>query len=533
MTATDQAPRRTRFVRVLAAGAAVTVGTTAIAFAGAAPASASTTPLAQSVGRFLDGEAGGNPIQGVVDLKDARATAPGQPSQQNPLDAKLLGQAEVPIGHQLQLPGGGALQLGAVNQVAVAHNDGFAYGGSGAVSNSGGISAGGDNSKYPADAKIHLSSKDLGSVPIPGLPPLPGVPKIPGSHLPAIGDISAGVGAISAIARTNSGGSFAAPQYKIASLTLTLKSPALAALLKRLANGGKQLKPLLDPIYAALGTLGQPVPDSCKLPVGKLPSTVALDNGAVVIDPANGSITIDLAKLLQTLGANLNALPPNTDLLAYVLNNLGRILSKGLGHVANGLLKPLKTLGEDCVNDLPTGIAQDLLDQLTTGQTKLENALDGIAAQLEQGGAPLLAQLTDNLGKAIAVGVNVQQGAYPLAGAPAPTYRFISALGPSPDQATPLVVGQGVVRAIEIKVANGQGASLALGNAAAGPSSRPAPTSSQPAPVPSTAIPTGVPAGNAANSGGNSPLPLIVLLVVLALGGGGAFAYRARGRFSR
>src|SRR5579875_990357 len=187
MTATDQAPRRTRFVRILAAGAAVTLGSTAVAFAGAAPASATTTPLAQSVGRYLDGEAGGNPIQAVVDLKDARAKAPGQPSQQNPLDAKVLGKADVPIGHHLQLPGKGVFHLGAVNQVAVAHNDGFAYGASGAVSNSGGISSGGNNSKYPADARIDLSSKNFGSVPIPGLPKLPGVPGVPGGHMPALG----------------------------------------------------------------------------------------------------------------------------------------------------------------------------------------------------------------------------------------------------------------------------------------------------------------------------------------------------------
>jgi hypothetical protein len=47
-----------------------------------------------------------------------------------------------------------------------------------------------------------------------------------------------------------------------------------------------------------------------------------------------------------------------------------------------------------------------------------------------------------------------------------------------------------------------------------------------------TAIPTGVPAGNAAGPGGTSPLPLVVLLLVVALGGGGALAYRTRGRFT-
>jgi hypothetical protein len=131
-------------------------------------------------------------------------------------------------------------------------------------------------------------------------------------------------------------------------------------------------------------------------------------------------------------------------------------------------------------------LVKALTKQLEQGQKQLENALEQVANQLSQAGAPGLKQLTDNLGKAIAIGVNVQQGAFPPADEPSPTYRFMSALAPTPDQATPGVAGQGVVRAIEIKVANGQGASLALGNAAAGPGSRPAPPrSAPPTPVPS------------------------------------------------
>jgi hypothetical protein len=50
-----------------------------------------------------------------------------------------------------------------------------------------------------------------------------------------------------------------------------------------------------------------------------LPPTLSLDHGAVVLDPSTGSITVNVGALLRTLGARLNALPPNTDLLAYVL----------------------------------------------------------------------------------------------------------------------------------------------------------------------------------------------------------------------
>lgn len=553
MTATPSPARRSRTVRAVAVGAALSVAATGVALAGAGPAAAATTAYAQSVGRFLDGSLGGRPIQSIADLKDARATAPGSTSQQNPLDAKLLGQAEVPIGHALQLPGGGAFTLGAVNQVAHAHNNGAAYGASGAVSNSGAISAGGNNNAYPADATIDLSDAALGpvSIPtIPGLPHLPripGLPKLPGGSAPALGGLYANIGAISAIASTKAGGSFATPRYKIASLALALKSPALAALLKQLAKGGKQLAPIIGALKTLLSSLpgNQKLPKSCQPSFTSLPAPIRLDYGAVVVSPRSGAITVNLGALLRTLGVKLNALPPNTDLLAYVLNNLGRILSRGLAKVVNGIIDPIKALGQNCVNDitnnsgLPPALLstlKPLLKQLTSGQKQLEAALQKIADQLSAAGAPGLKQLTDNLAKIVRIGVNVQQGTFPLPTEASPTYRFTSALVSTPDQATATVPGQGVVRALEIDIAGSQGAALALGNAAAGPSSSPtAPPSTTPptGSVPSTQIPTGVPAGAAADNGGSSALPLIMLLVVLTMGGGGVIALRSRGRFTR
>jgi hypothetical protein len=543
MPATLSSSRRSCTVRAVAVGAALSIAATGAALAGAGPAAAATTPYAQSVGRFLDGAAGGQPIQSVVDLKDARATAPGSTSQQNPLDAKAFGQAEVPIGHSLQLPGGGVFTLGAVNQVAHAHNNGAAYGASGAVSNSGGISSGGNNSAYPADAKIDLSDKSLGSVPIPGLPKLPGVPGVPGGKQPALGGISADIGAISALAKTHAGGSFATPRYKIASLGLQLKSPALAALLQQLAQGGQQLQSAIDTIAQQLKKLKLPFPTAaCTPDFGSVPGPIKLDKGAVVLDPSTGSITVDVGALLSTIGVDLNALPPNTDLLAYVLNNLGRILSHGLANVVNGLINPIRNLGSSCSDALSNEkvvgtLIKALIKNLASGQKKLERQLQNIADQVSSATAPGLKQLTDNLAKAVAIGANVQQGAFPLSSEPSPKYRFNSALAATPDQATPVVPGQGVVRALEIDVASTQGGSLALGNAAAGPSSAPAPTPSASvsptAVAPSTQIPTGVPAGAAADNGGSSALPLVALLIVLTVGGGGAIALRGRGRFTR
>ena len=120
------------------------------------------------------------------------------------------------------------MHFGAVNQVAKAQSNGYAYGASGAVSNSGGVSAGGQNG-YPANATIDLSPK---AVPTPGTLPLPGA-----GNLAALGGVSATIGAVSGLASTPAG--FTKPgttDYNIAGLGLSLGSPALGGFLGQLAD---------------------------------------------------------------------------------------------------------------------------------------------------------------------------------------------------------------------------------------------------------------------------------------------------------
>jgi hypothetical protein len=521
-----------RLRRALVAGVTASAVVASIVVIDGAPgAAAADKPLAQSVGRFLDGSVGGNPLQQLADVKDARAVNPGTTSAQNPLDATLLGKLELPLSGALQLPGGGVFTLGAVNQVAQAKSDGSAYGASGAVSNSGGISLGG-SSEFPADATIDLSDAALGSLPIPGLPGLPGS----GTSADALGGVHAVIGAVSGLAQTKTGGDPVTPEYQIAGLALKLDSPLLAALLQQLVNGGKALQGLLSQVLAALGAAGITVPTACTVTLTTLPPPISLDKGAVVVDAAKATVTIDLEKLLEQLGLDLNKLPANTDLLAYVLGNLGRILSHGLENVIDGLINPIKATGTACltaITGLPGigGILGNLLTTLQAGEPKLEQALNSVADKLSSAGAPGLKLLTDNLAKVAAIGVNVESG--PGKAADNTKYKFTSALKPTPDQATPAVADQTLVRAIEIDVLGGQLAALALGNAAAGPST-PAvapPSSSTPVPtttVPGTAIPTGVPAGQA-QTGGTPTLPLVLLVLGLLMAAGGAATWRLRG----
>jgi hypothetical protein len=444
-----------------------------------------------------------------------------------------------------------------VNQVATADIDGSSAGGSGLVKNSGGVSLGGNDSAYPADATIDLSAAALGSVPIPALPAIPGLPTggtaTSATNVAALGGVRAQIGALGAVASTKKGGDFRSPTYDIAGLKLVLGSPALGRLLQTLAAGNKSVSGLISALTAALGAL----PGStnlgsakCALTPGTAPTTIRLDRDptnssayAVVIDPATATLTVDLAALLHVLKLDINDLPANTDLLAYVLNNLGKILADGLSGVISGITTPLQKLGADCLSLLPAPVQTLLATLFTTlsnGQQQLSTALSGVAAQLSSAGAPGLKALTDGLAQVVAIGVNVQQGAFPLAGAANAKYGYTSKLKATPDQGTAVVSGQGVVRALEIDVLGGQVASLALANAAAGPSNPQAPADSSstpvtPAPstaVPATDIPTGVPAGMGTTHGGSPVLPITLLSLALVFAAGGAAAYRFRGRLN-
>ena len=524
--------------------------------ASAADASAAAPLNAQSVGRFLDGAAGGNPIQDLADLADARATAPGTQSAQNPLDVTVLNALNLPLTGALQLPGGGVFQLGAANQVAVAHTDGLSYGASGAVNNSGGVSLGGNNGAFPANATIDLSAAALGSVGLPGLPTLPGLPGVPGGSAAALGGISASVGAVAGLAQTpQSGGTLPAGQKPaasyVASVDLNIGSPALGALLT-------QVKTLLNPaiLTGLLGPIAAIItlPDSCQLSPSALPTTISLENGAIVIDPASANIHVKLGPLVQTLlGKDIsNLTTSNFDLIDFLVKNLPTILSQGLEGVVDGLITPLQTQFTNCLAALgPLGPAVTaLLGALNTGKTTLENALNGLASQLGAVGASGLTALADGIKGIVDIGLNVQSG--PGIQPHDATYPFTTQLNATPSQATPVVANQTLVRAIEINVlsaapavANLAGslaapagsalATLALGNAAAGPSTVVAPPTT---PVPTTAaagaanIPTGVPAGLAEPTG-SLDLPLVLLIAGLLLASGGAVTWKLRGRHAR
>lgn len=518
-------PQTTRRAgRTIASALALALATgTVLLFAGSGSAAAAGRPHAQAVGRFLDGQLGPQSLEDVVDVKDARATNPGSVSDQNPLDVTLDKQQTLPLSHKLQLPGSGdTIHFGAANQVAKALSNGYAYGASGAVANSGGASIGGDDHAYPADATFNLSQASL-----PGSLSLPGA-----GSLPALGGITLELGAVSALAQTPVGiGRAARTDYAIGKLRLTIGSPALGGVLAKLSDA---LKAPSLPKSQLPG-----LPASCSFHDQVL-SRISLDHGAVTINPGSGALTVDVAALLHELGLNLNDLPANTDLLKSVLNYLSSTngLAKGLQNALNDVFGPLKSNFETCVADFASkfppplnALPKSVMTAINDGQTQVEAAISDTIDKLAgtTGSTDALAPLTDGLKKAIDIGANVQPHE--------PSGSFHSALRATPDQATPVVPGQTVVRALEINLLPAAGSSpaatIALANAAAGPSSAVdaghavAPTRPAPNVVSNSVIPTAVPAGQGTR-GGSSTLPLTLLSLGVVMAGAGAVAWRLR-----
>ena len=596
---TSARPRR-RLVRLTALGVTVGVAAATIVGSTGASAAAAPKPKAQAVGRFLDGSVGGNPIEQLADVVDARATAAPNTSNRNPLEAKLLGQLDLPLGNALQLPGGGALNLGAANQLADANTDGSSLGASGAVSNSGGVSLGGDNSAFPASAQLNLSAAALGSVTLPTLPTLPGLPTtgLPTGSLDALGGITGSIGAVHGIVQTKKGGKIVTPSSGVADVKLNIGSPALGGLLTQLTailnptvltnliptsslpTGGVSSLPgglggILTPILGGVGVpTGGATSTDCSL-TATAPTSIPLEQGAVVIDIANATISVDVGKLVKVLlGKDISNLDTsNFDLVDFLVTNLPKILSTGLTSLVTGITDPLEAQFKACVgliNAVPvvgsvtSGLITTLLGILDTGKTQLLGAISTVTAPLTSASAAPLTALASGLKQVIDIGLNVQSG--PGIQKKETTYPFTTGLEATPNQATPVVAKQTMVRAIEVDVLSAAGgatgslpalpalgfrqaaaprtltaaggvAVLALGNAAAGPSTAttavatptPTPTTS----VPNTAIPTGVPAGAAGHLGGGSPaLPIVIVLIGLVLAGGGVTAYRFRGKLS-
>jgi hypothetical protein len=531
MTATDRTPDhgrsargrtgRRRWVPLAAATAAAALTAGAIATAGGGTAGAATAPHAQSAGNFLDATIGGNPIDNIAKLAFARAQNPGSTTDQNPLDVTLLNAINLPLTGSLQLPKLLGIDLGAVNQVALAKSDGASYGATGAVLNSGGVSVGGNNSSLPASAGIDLCASAIANS------------QCGTSAADALGEVKASINGVSSIARTpkfgpplgngwpSGCGQSSATCYDIASLDLSLGSPQLGSLLSGVTQA----------VGGVLGTLGNVLagvpglPANCSLSPDSVPTTISLAGGAVTLNVATATLTVSVDALLKSLGLDINAFAPNTDLVSWLLTHLSDVLSTGLSKTVDDIVDPLKTQIGNCL-DAIKGLGNVVVNLLTAVENAVGTATNALGNVLD----PILnalTPLTNALKNVIDIGVNVQPQVS--------SGDFTSALDTNPKQGMtpPPVPYEHTVRAVEVKVLGDNGVTLALANSAAGPSN-PAvtPPTSPPTSVPPTNVPTGVPAGMGSH-GGTPALPLILLVLAGVFAAGGVASYRMRGSLNR
>lgn len=425
-------PTPSRARQGVALGVTTVVSATAVV-AGSGVANAADKPVSQGKGVFLSGFALGKNLDDIVKVNSAAAANMGDKdtvSDINPLGVTLLNSLNIPLGPVNLLKGNGLLTLGAVNQAAVAKKDGSAVAGSGAVSDSGAIAVGGKNGVPASTAKLDLGAlldSSLGTDLVGGL-----------------ADLDLSVGAISASANQAKGeNGKQTGDYNIASLKLNLQSPLLANLLGGLnltssqnllgggltgllngtGTGALDLNSLLGGL---LGTLGLSNPQLTAANVPVLSDIVAaqdltVGDGAVTVDLSNGKITVDVEKLLQKLGLDLNNLPPNTELVRLILNALTEHITDLVKGVVKGLVNDIT----DAVGNITvSGTATNLLSQVVpldlssiTTQIDavlagvLDTVLDPVSSLLNSVGGTLLDPLFNALESLLSIRVNVQNKA--------------------------------------------------------------------------------------------------------------------------
>lgn len=318
---------------------AVSVVTLAALGAVMIPLAAQAAPsVSQGEGRLLTASILGVSSAPLLALDGADAVNPlglGDVVADVPLDATALGALGLTVAPGVNLFGSpGIIQLGAVGQYAGANDDGSSVAFSGTVSE--------------ASSLIGVSTVTTGSnvgTPGAGDSATIGVNTaqlLGGANLV---DLTVGVGAVAASAQQPISG---APtgDYTVSNLDVTVGGTLVGGTIT-------SLDAVVAPLIASVNLLG----------------------GTPIVDPlAGGQITVTLADLLAVAGvANVDALPPGTNLLTY----LPAAVTAELTSIVNTLLTTLQT---EITNAGVLGLA--LLPALATVQAAVVPILSGLSTTL-------------------------------------------------------------------------------------------------------------------------------------------------------
>jgi hypothetical protein len=341
------------------------------------PAMAAPAPVSQAAGRFLSGAANGTNFDSIAALDGESAINNGGPAvvHQRDISGSVLGQQLPKLPGGVQLPGGGVLTLGAVNQYTRADPDGSSHGASGAITNSGAIGFGGDSAPQ-SDSTLDLTGS--------------------ANPLAALGGLKVRLGALSATAGQAKGkNGVQSGDYEIASLKIILRSPALAGAIRQLTSGSGDV-PGLSGLISTLGGDGLNIrpQQNVNTPNPTTPLTSALaslgdvnfGDGAITGSLSAGALTIDVAKLLKALlNLDLNNLPPNTHLAPYIARALPQALSNGVAQLQKQLTTQFDRLALQLNKTMPAKTTQaqaalamlvkPVTDALSTGASGLSSAV--------------------------------------------------------------------------------------------------------------------------------------------------------------
>ena len=363
---------------------------------GANAAFALPTDDSEAEGRLLTGNTAAVDLNSIADLAGAYSADPSASGAVNhPLSADVLNALNIDLGDGLQLFGpNGIVGVGALGQYANTAPGAVPLASSGLVNADGSIAVGSGDPTENAYV-------DLG-------------PILAGAGLDALlDDARLELGAISGLATYDEAG---APQgdYQIASGTLLLTSPAIAALTGELVDtlgqvsgpindlageGGvidSTINPLLTPLVDTLNGLLLGIGSIDELGVtatvdldleaaveSALAEPLTSEDSVLTIDLSTGTVAVDLARLVaDTQGGDydgtLNGLPVNTELLDpdLVQAALDGAIGSTLDQIP-GLLVEVVTdaLHAADVNIAITGAINSLLGNIGTVDIRLSGTL--------------------------------------------------------------------------------------------------------------------------------------------------------------
>lgn len=360
--------RRTPAWKPIAGVAAATI---AIAGFGVAPATAATGDPSQAAADFLRAElVGGDLLQAAT----AYAANPGGPtSDADPLDVSLLGGDIELVSSGLQLPlitdgtAPGLLDLGqagALSSYASTPSTTSSIAATGLITEDGAIAF--DADEVPPTAST-------ASVDVTALLAQLGIDELTDQVL---GELRLEVGALAS--RAEADADTVATDYRVADLQLQLESQLVGDLTGELRDSIDALEtPLQTTLQGIAGTdgllsdilglvdldlgiaqasLGQPtvavtVADLSAVvdtALGGQGAVLVSDDESVTVNLIDGTVTVDLAQIVNPGGTGLNGLDPNTDVLtaetiALVTDGLANALGKIVTPLTNALDTALDT----------------------------------------------------------------------------------------------------------------------------------------------------------------------------------------------